>query len=187
MSEPFILTTTTVGIVVLMWLWFVPLAALRRDNYRADIRRLRDELFDFMWQNGYAFDTPAYSEARRIFNGMLRWSNFIDAIKLFVGIYFASKSNDVGSHLEDELKACEPPLRENIERTLHRATSRTLHFIFLEGLTGIVVRLVRAFLKSVGQLTKIRRRIVNSTDSLIAEAYSLGGTDLSTEQRALLH
>jgi len=94
MNDPTILTTCVIGISVLLGLWFGPIATLRRDNYRSDIRALRDDLFDYMWQHGHAYDTSAYVQVRQTLNGMLRWSNVVDAAKFIASLCWVAKARE---------------------------------------------------------------------------------------------
>lgn len=48
MSDPSALKTLAIGVTAIAVLYFGPLAKLRKDDYRSDIRPMRDELFDFM-------------------------------------------------------------------------------------------------------------------------------------------
>src|SRR5262245_32745843 len=62
------------------------LAQLRCDKYRTDIRRIRDELFDYMWKEGHDFSTPAYRSTRESLNGLLRICNLLSPTLLIVSV-----------------------------------------------------------------------------------------------------
>src|SRR5437879_4753849 len=79
-----------VSIGIVAFVWFFLVARSRRDNFRCTIRRIRDRLFDFMWEHGYDYSTPAYRKTRQTLNGLIRISNELAPIGFLVSfILFA--------------------------------------------------------------------------------------------------
>lgn len=140
MHDPMILTPIAIGFAVLAALWFGPFATLRRDNYRSDIRRMRDELFDFMLENGFSFDLPIYRDARQTLNGMLRWSNGMSAPKFLVSMYFISEYGCRPKEKVSPQKDCNEELRKKIEEIQKNSVLRTVEFMFNEGTAGLFFR-----------------------------------------------
>lgn len=186
MTEPFLLTTCAIGIASLVALWVGPLSTLCRDNYRADIRRLRDDLFDFMWMNGYSFQTPAYLEVRQMLNGMLRWANVINLVNFTVSVWFVARNRPLDDSSANRLlDGCDPRLRGKIESTLGEAVKRTLRYVLLEGTTGVCVRSLVALLRVFGLMSNVKSAFARRGEVVITQAYLLGG-QVTPAQRAWL-
>ncbi len=182
MNDPSVLTTCVIALSFLAWLWFGPIAKLRRDNYRSDIRRMRDELFGFMVERGYDFETPGYLKTRQALNGMLRWANWINPVKFCMVLRMTSLSNEE-SEVAD---SCPHELQEKIAQITERAINRTVAFIFLEGTTGLLVNAVKFVLRVFGRINKFKQKIISGNKALLSEAYRLGEPNLSNEHRAIL-
>lgn len=180
MTDPTILTTCAVSLVSLAWLWFVPLASLRRDNYRADIRRLRDGLFDYMYRNDCDYSIPAYVETRKMLNGLLRLSNKVNILNFTVA-YICVKDVDGPG-----ITRTRGSLQKEIDRVRREAIKRTLHFIFLEGTTAIYTRTLILVLRILGKDNQHERRMKKRAKILIAEAREYGEPNLTWEQRSIL-
>src|SRR5215467_2523928 len=80
MNRSIVLAQCLISLGILSWLWYGPFARLRRDNFRSQIRRIREDLFDFMWKNGHDFGNPAYRATRQMLNGLIRSSNYLSII-----------------------------------------------------------------------------------------------------------
>lgn len=181
MNDPTTLTTIAIAVSVLVWLWLGPLAALRRDNYRSDIRDIRDDLFDFMLEGGYSFESPAYREVRQTLNGMLRWSNVINGPKFLISIYYSSKYGVNSDRTSCLLKEGDEGLRAKIEEVRNAAVHRTLKFVFLEGLTGATVIALLGVLSLFKLAQRVKRAVLSRSGIIASEAYSLGGRLTATE------
>lgn len=181
MNEPTTITTIAIAGAVLTWLWFGPLAALRRDDYRSDIRSIRDGLFDFMLEGGYSFESPAYREVRQTLNGMLRWSNVINGPKFLISFYYSAKYGDSNSGAPCLLDDCDDGLRAKIEEVRNAAVNRTLRFVFLEGMTGAAVMALLSVLSLFKLAQRVKRAVSSRSGVIASEAYSLGGRLTATE------
>ncbi|HQU43220.1 MAG TPA: hypothetical protein PK867_10430, partial [Pirellulales bacterium] len=76
----YLLFETWVGLCALVVFYRLLFVPLRIDDFRGDIRTIRDDLFDFMWRNGYDFNEPAYVETRQTLNGLLRSARHLSLI-----------------------------------------------------------------------------------------------------------
>lgn len=177
-----ILTDCAVAIAAISLIWFRGLAPLRRDNFRSDIRRIRDGLFDYMWQISLDFRDPAYRSARQSLNGLLRLSNSISPLKFFITVTLC---REMAPPIQPESPNHE--LQKEIERARDRATHRLIHFLFLEGFVGVFVRMLLRCLAWVSRIRDLKDRVNNGAQRLINSAYRLGAEDLSPEDRAVLH
>lgn len=181
MSEAFFLTTCVFSLAPLAAIWFGPMAALRRDNFRADIRKIRDELFDFMWQNGYSYEEQAYRDTRQVLNGMLRASNWLTPSRFFMGMFYLAWYKVESRERRIDYGRCPPQLKEALERASSAALERMIKFLYREGLFGLLLKCaVVAFNQSW--------RVHKVAGQLAGELYSLGGPaeSLTVSQRSLL-
>ena len=177
----YVIFECAISIAIVAYVWFWQIASLRRDNFRSDIRRLRDNLFDFMWENGYDFSMPAYMETRQTLNGMLRLSNSLSVPKLFLILFFGAAIDRYHDRLPDSLdKVKDTCLREKIKKVRHEAVKRMLHFVLLEGIPGVLFRFIV-------RLTRYKNWVSQKSQRLLVSAYELGSPSLSTQQRAVLH
>jgi hypothetical protein len=191
------LTTLVVSVVFLAYLWFHTIPCLRRDNFRSDIRRIRDELFDFIWKNGYSFDEPAYVEARQTLNGLLRLSNRITPFMSMVAVvYFFrydGRLKDKNQNWLDDIADAE--LKNQIRQTVFDAITRTFRYALLEGATGVVFRATCSSLVLLARTFRVIRRLLDHMRQIkedvqrgvLVTANQLGSPALSDEGRAILH
>lgn len=180
-----VLTQMAISVSILAILWFWAFASIRRDNFRSDIRRLRDGLFDYMWENGHSFDTAAYQETRLMLNGMLRLSNSMSAIKFFgfVVLHRHHRDREVGDLLA---RMPNGELKKEIERVRIHAVARLLHFLFLEGTTGLAIRGVLFTAKVVKRANVVKSWATNQGNRLLEDFRVFGEPGLSRNSRSLL-
>ncbi len=187
MMDEYVIIECAISLGVLAYVLFWQIARLRRDNFRADIRRLRDDLFDFMWENGYDFSTPAYVEARQTLNGMLRISNSLSIPKLLLILFFGDALDRHQSRLPDSLGTLKDPcLRGKIEKVRYKAVNTMLRFVFRKGIFGVLLSLI-VLLCLIVRLTRYKSWARQKSPRLLLSAYELGSPSLSMQQRALLH
>jgi len=177
--DSYVVLECAISLAALAYVWFWQFGRLRRDNFRSDIRRLRDGLFDFIWENGYSYDMPAYQEIRQSLNGMLRLSNVLSPVKFFIA-YLCVRHRHWTEALRDSLDHVrDKRLRDKIREVRNGALKRMLEFLFLEGTTGLLVR-------CIARLIDLKKRALRMGEYLLANAYELGSPTLSIEQRAVL-
>lgn len=131
-----LLTQTVLGFVAIVLIWHFGIVRLRRDRLRSDIRAMRDDLFDFMWQNDRSFEDEQYQRARQTLNGMLVCSNYITPL-MFLSLVYHNSKHDMPSR---DLSQLDPALRNKIDSTMSQAVNRLNHFLFLEGVLGAFIR-----------------------------------------------
>jgi len=176
----YVLVECFISAGILLYVWFCPIGRLRRDDFRADIRRIRDSLFDFMWQNGYSYDTPAYIQTRQTLNGILRLSNTLSIPRFLIITLFLAKQDGRNDDLHESLMRVENDhLRARLEKAMMDAATRMLRFVFLEGTAGTLAQLL-------GNLMRTKEWARRKGRDLLSNAYELGGPSLSTDQRVLL-
>lgn len=187
--DAYVLTECVISLAILLFVFFFQFRRLSRDNFRSDIRRLRDELFDLMWKNGYSFDDPAYLGMRRVLNGLLRLSNHATPLRFFVIAIQCKQAESLGFSRENPV----PPtpnehLQEAINTVCQKATGRFLHFVFIEGFHGFVMRLLVIYPSRVVRLLgRLRERIRRDGPSLLVQqGYRYGDPHLSREKAVAL-
>ncbi len=83
----YVLPEFVVSVLILVYI-ANQMSRLRCERFRCDIRDIRDNLFDFMHQHGYAFDDSEYVATRAHLNGLLRLSNRMSFFRLLLLLVF---------------------------------------------------------------------------------------------------
>jgi hypothetical protein len=189
MTTPFFLTTCAVSLCAIALIWFFPISSLFKDNFRADIRRLRDELFDFMWENGFSFETAAYRDTRQFLNGLLRASNFMSPAMLLLGLfYYVWYGMNKDRQLTD-FSSCPPKLREKLEKTTTASIKRLEVLMFRRSILGLGIYLfVWTMVAAIKGRQRLKETIDNAARQLAIDTYFLGApvSELSFSNRNLL-
>lgn len=179
MHEAHVLTHLSIAACTLFLLCVGPYRNLRRDDFRTDVRRIRDRLFDFMWKNGYDFQNPSYRRVRQMLNGMLRLSNTMTPLGYLVVMCLTHAR----AHKLMLIDEPDRGLSEELNRAVQRASSRMIKFLFMEGLTGWAVRVLLATLRAMHAVRKIKAIVLNNVENILAEAYKFGSPILSSEMQ----
>lgn len=186
MNYNFVVFNCLVSLGILAFIWFFLFARLRRDNFRSEIRRVRDGLFDFMWQNGYDFDTPAYRETRQMLNGILRLSNKLTPVSFLISIVSVAmqetcstgpRPSGTATTLD---KVTDSRLKQELQKVQQEAIRKLLIFVYLQGLFGVFVRLLLLFLKLAQFTFKAKKWAFRETERFVRTiAYPVGSPNLS--------
>jgi hypothetical protein len=167
MTNPFVLSQCLISMGIIAWIWFWLCGSLRRDNFRADIRRLRDGLFDYMLDQKYDFGTPAYRETRDFLNTILRLNRSLTPSKFTLALFLAMTEYGNRRGSADEFNGLEGgSLKDKLYAVRSKAVERVIHFVYLEGIFGLLFG--RLVLRLV-----FNRIVVNTTDVLIPAAQIL--------------
>lgn len=172
-----------------VWLFYIgPVRWARNDAFRASIRRVRDELFDFMWQNGYDYDTPAYRMTRRMLNGAIRYSDRI-SIASFVVVW---QHRDRSSPFRMDWTGCDERLRRQLEITQAVLIGLILSHALFSGVPGLVIRTLLRLsqILRIGKKRRERASVAASTTAARMGQWvtNFGGPadELTESQHALL-
>lgn len=181
MTEP-VLGEVLASIGLLLCVWYFGFRRMRADDFRSDIRRMRDDLFDFMVANNLDFQSESYRCTRDFLNGLLRISNLLGPVVFLLFIREASKGETPS---DSEPKAEEDPLATKLRQTRERAIERTVQFTFVR-FTGFFVLVILAVLrfvpKAISPLVWLRLKTV----SIIPEVASAGSEWPSEAWRRIL-
>jgi hypothetical protein len=174
-NNAFVLSQCCVSLAILGAACTLGYAKLRRDNFRSEMRRLRDGLFDFMWQHGYSFDTPAYRDTRQLLNGIIRISGKLAPMSFLVAVSFATRSH---SRSPAYGRPADEALARELERVRHVAADALLRFVFLGGLFGLFLRAVLWLLSAVHLAMKAKQwAVLAAREFLLPSAYAMGDPD----------
>lgn len=152
MTNPFAISYVVISLAALNYIYFVLCAGLRRERFRCQVRRIRDELFDFMWENGHDFQEPAYRKARETTNSFLALSNKLSPTVLVISVVVAIlnlRRNGV-SPPTPPLPA--GPLGDKIRQSYLELAWTLIEYSFLKGIPGLGVRSAVWFLSHAFRL-----------------------------------
>jgi hypothetical protein len=155
----------------------------RADACRSRIRKIRDDLFDFMWMNGHDFSNPAYHEARKMLNGMLRLTCVIGPIE-FIALLIRCHNEPTQPGSINRL--VEGDLKQRLEEATNQATREFLRYLYAEGIIGHCLRLLWVGFIALRLCHKTTQWLMARADLLKGMAIEYGQENLSPRQVALL-
>ena len=176
--NPFALSHFLLSLAILLFVWLFVLDRLRRDDFRSELRRIRDELFDFMWENGFDYQTPAYLETRQLLNGMIRVSHYLTPPNVIVStvVLLTDKEPDWKNGKTSEL--VDVRLSTQINKAQNEAIGAFITFLFLGGLLGLVINLIVLLLRPILWILNGKRTALQYLATLktawIGYAYTIG-------------
>ena len=109
------------------------------DCYRESVFTLRDELFDYMWQNGLSFDLRAYRLMRESLNGTIRIADILTPLS-FIAVLLMVRRHDTPARRQLAVAISEiedAGVREHFERIDDESIRRQLRFL---GVGGLLIR-----------------------------------------------
>lgn len=193
MNQSIALAQCLVSIGIIGYIWAGPFAQYRRDNFRSRIRRIRDSLFDFMCQNGYDFNDPAYRATRQSLNGTLRLSNYFSPLSFCVALVAAIRIGTRNVETTEAAIAQLPDgvLKNRLMDSLGAARKEVMCFIFLKSIPGLLTSLtmlslciaVVAWQKGTATAEALFRK---STSMLLEDAYLFGVPNLPRTMRHIV-
>ena len=181
MSPSIALAQCLISVGIIAFIWAGPAARIRRDNFRARIRRIRDDLFDFMLTHHYDFNTPAYGATRQTLNGMIRCSNYFSVVSFLHSLVLALRTPQPelspGEQIE---KLQDEPLKTALKSALNKAMREMISFIFVRNISGLLsIPIITAFCVVVAWLSKTAEKskdafVDRPAHYLLQEAYVSG-------------
>ncbi len=130
-----LLPTLALVTVGLAYMW----RKTKVDCYREHMFTLRDELFDYMWQNRLSFDLRAYRLMRESLNGAIRTAEIMTPLS-FIAVLFVVRRHHppVRRQLAVAISAIEDAgVREHFRRIDNESIRRQLRFL---GAAGLLIR-----------------------------------------------
>lgn len=168
-------TSAVIAIAMLWIIWGVLFPRLRRDNFRTDIRNIRDDLFDYMWKNNLSFSNASYTETRDKLNDILVLSNYLTAVRFILMMWFSFKLKHHGYHTSSLLSRSEPgALHDRLDQALNDAGNRLFYFVFLEGGKGMAFRVMMLLVWVIGRANNVRESAMRSSRAIAESARDFG-------------
>ena len=123
-------------LAVIFYLW--PYQKLRAFRLEQDMRSIRDDLWDYMYQKGHGFKDPAYLDMRLCFNGFIRLAKHKQ-----VGCWYAT-SFIAGKWLSPpqvptDFVAADAELKRKLTEAESQMRRRIFKFLFLESMLALVL------------------------------------------------
>lgn len=164
MINPFALSYFLLSLTAGGFIYFVLCGSLRRELFRCEVRRIRDELFDFMRKHGHNFKEPAYLKARETLNNYLVLSNKLSPTVLVMAVGFAVVDLRRNGVSPPNPPLPDGPLGEMMRNSYLKLVSTLIEYSFLKGIPGLLIKptvwvLVHAFHLG-GRLRICKRKIV---------------------------
>jgi hypothetical protein len=169
----FDLSYCAVSLAIIAFIAFYLLPRLRRDTYRADVRRVRDSLFDDMRRNGWDFNDPAYRETREMLNGMIRASNHLSVTAIVLSYVAMSLSEHYQLPKTPEPPLPEGPRGERLRRAKSEAVYLTFRFVFLTGVCGLLIRAFLAVLLAFRFAMRVRDLGMRAAELAVTHAHDI--------------
>lgn len=141
MNNSFALSYLLISLTMGGFIYFVLWVSLQRERFRCEIRRTRDELFDFMWENKYDFKDPNYIQTRAALNVILRASNVVSPILLVALAVIAIRQWRRTGSTEAKSPLPEGKLGEKIYSLYLNLTWTVIEYSFLKGIPGLFIKL----------------------------------------------
>jgi len=186
MNQGYIFAQCWVSFVFVLVIYCLVIRRQRAEWCRSQIRFIRDELFDFMRDQDFSFDSPAYRETRNIMNGLMRLTNTIGPFQ-FIAMILCFHDEDGDQKTKREIDKLEDgPLKEKLSKASKRATNVFVEFLFLTGVSGICVRCLMFVFRALHFAVKVRRWVSCRVDVLTDVANDFGNHTLTPRQQSLL-
>lgn len=125
---------------LLLFVYFVMYRRTSCDRFREDIFAIRNNLFDYMWQNGISYDLAAYRLMRALLNGLIRTAPWVDFFSILL-LRYATRHDPPRSELPAAIRAIDTPeTKEYFQTVLKQVRRRILRYLYLEGIQWVVFR-----------------------------------------------
>lgn len=175
-----------ISLFIITFIWRGLIARQQKEVFRSKVRMIRDDLFDFMWKNGYDFTEPAYCDMRQTLNGMIRLSNILGPFE-FIAITVRFRDYQASTSTRSSFESLEDsPLKSKLEKVFNEAQVEWLKFLFLTGISGLFLRSIFLVFGTIGYVIRLKQSFRDKTKSFLDQAYEFGAPQLSQSQRSTL-
>jgi hypothetical protein len=140
MNDPYVLPEVCISLGLIVVAWRYGFEPLRRDEFRCQIRRIRDDLFDFMWKNDLECRDTAYQDARAGLNAVIYMGGAFSPTSIIATIFLAIRRIHNEQAPAQTKKSTDPMIQEAIDLANKRAVNALLTFLFLQGPFGLFIK-----------------------------------------------
>ncbi len=184
MTNAYILPQIIISLCILVFIERL-FAQLRRERFRSKIRKLRDDLFDWMVAHRQDFQSPEYRDVRQTLNGMMRMSNTLGPFEFLV--LFSRESSKKTSPQPCGVSAMpESPLKQKLIQVQIAAVHSMLWFLYAEGIFGRCCRAIWLCCKTMSYVSKTKAAVMVGAQQILREAHQFGSPHLTATQRMVL-
>ena len=180
--------STTIGVLVILYLWFWAFPEVRLENFRQSVFSLRSELFDYANAGNIDFSHPAYIRLRTMLNGYLRYSHQLSLFGFLLYFGFrmvfggTNNSQQFNKDWEAELAGLPDDVKKKLDSMMERASMTLFHHLFLSSIAKKVLVLTPFVLSMIGlYLVSNRFRKFFKEDVDLKEDVEQATYDISTE------
>lgn len=143
--------------LALVGLWYLLVYLPRcREELEYDLRNLRDDLFDFMWQNHLSYEISAYRKMRLCLNGFIRLASTGTLSGISIALRAPSlRPRPLIQLMHIPTADLDPKLLGKLQKVQSQLRRRVFSYLYLEGLLAVPFY---PLLWSVRLLTRINLR-----------------------------
>lgn len=130
----------------------------RADSFREDMFTIRDEVFDYFWQNNLSFESPSYMLLRDSLNGAIRVG---DQLNILVFVQTAKEMvvrGENGRWTESISRVKDPVHRAYFQKVQERMALRIMKYLFLEGFAGLLFNPILYIAGSLKYISILKER-----------------------------
>ena len=138
MNHTIALSQVVVSLLLLFFIWHFLFAKLRRDALQQAIRKSRNELFDYVWQNGHTY-TKTVTEQIESLERFEAVSRRINLPILCDVLVCACDDTEEMKRKSTQLEQLPADLKDAISSSYRQAGSALLNYTFLRTATGMLV------------------------------------------------
>lgn len=162
---------------------YYQLNRLSREKYRFKLRSIRNNLYDYMLQNGKDFSDPNYRRSRESINSMIQASNWISAPTLICMMVKIDLDERKGrSSYEPMNFGDNKDLRKKVRESFRECQNALYEYIFLSGFTGVFVRIIAYSLMAVILVFSGIKKTSESWSSFLINGWLLNKTGSTIKQ-----
>ena len=130
----------------------------RADSFREDMFTIRDEMFDYLWQNNLSFESPFYMLLRDSLNGAIRVGDQLNILVVVQTVRKMAARGENGRFSESISEVKDPVHRAYFEKVQERIALRITKYLFLEGFAGLFFKPILALAGSLEYIIKLKER-----------------------------
>lgn len=184
MNEYFVISQIMISFCLLITIDHLHLQ-FRRERLRCRVRKLRDDLFDWMITNKQDFQSSEYRGVRQALNGVMRLSNSYGPVEFLV-LLAIQKANDPELPQSELDLMVASPLKVELKRVQREAVHSWLMFLYAEGFVGYLLRSIVFCCRTTKRITQLNDAAMLKGEELFRSAREFGAPQLTGTQRLIL-